>query len=116
MFLGQIVAVFFMQATKHQARGHGGEAQNHKGDSKGRVGVAHPGLLIKKAQAGRANGNAKTDGQLLIYSHEAIATAGLMGPKVGQRDRVHGGKLNRVRCAHDEQQRNEVIQGCFCRG
>lgn len=40
-----------------------------------------------------ADGDAKTDGQLLINAHQTAAAAGLMVAQIGDGQGVHAGKL-----------------------
>ncbi len=52
----------------------------------------------------RAERNAEADGELLVDRHQAVAAAGLVRAQVGDGQGVHGGKLDGVAGADEEQQ------------
>ena len=92
-FVHQIIAIVRVQAGEYPAGGKRHQAHQHKGVAKGVVQAVALVQMAKALQQQSADGDAKADGQLLVYPHQAAAAAGLAAAQIGNGEGVHAGKL-----------------------
>ena len=71
--------------------------------------IARPRIAAaEKVKQQRAQCDAETDGQLLVYRHQAVAAAFHLRPQIGQGQRIHRRILQRI--AHTEHKQNRHNQ------
>ena len=103
--VGQGIAIALVQLAEHQTGQDGEHAYGDKRVLEGQLGVlvGNGVVLLVKAQNQRAQGDAKTHGQLLIYCHQAVAAGVLVRAQIGEGDGIHRGELDGITAAQDEE-------------
>ena len=113
VLMHKVVAVTGVQAGKYPACAEGDAADEQEGVAEGAVDVFAVGMGgAEQVEQQGAECDAEADGQLLVDGDEAAAAAGLQGAQVGNCDGVHGGVLQGVAKAEDEELRDEQPQRC----